>query len=184
MSQYSPQDDYNKFTGLDEIPYNIISYLIDNDEETWKMMGYRDPNCWKPSILNLTKDEKRDLIYDGIKKQTDCRVFMDVGADYAWTIEATILRISILEVQPLNHIRGNFHVGFEVYTHYNISTMSNYKTRNLAMINRLLEIFNGAEIGGLGRIYFDYKASPKCRIYPIGQIPYKGMGMIMCNHIA
>jgi hypothetical protein len=36
----------------------------------------------------------------------------------------------------------------------------------------------------LGRLFFDFSASPRCRATVIGQIPFKGKGLILANHIA
>jgi len=41
---------------------------------------------------------------------------------------------------------------------------------------------NGADIEGVGRLYFDYRASAASRSMPMGAIPYKGRATIMCNY--
>jgi hypothetical protein len=71
----------------------------------------------------------------------------------------------------------------EVYSHYKINMLNNYTTRIDTIIQQLIEVFNGAEISGLGRMYFDAKANPRSRASIIGQIPMKGKILTICNHV-
>ena len=177
------KDSYNKFTDYPELSYNCISYLVNNEEVLWKLLKYADMNAWKAdtSHPNLTKSQKGALIYSGQPDETNYRVFMDVGQDIAWTSECCFIRISPVELSPTNYVYGNVTMAFEVYSHYKINHLSNYKTRIEMVTQRLIELFNGEEIDGLGRLYFDHMANPRCRTVAIGQIPYKGKVTMMCN---
>lgn len=171
---------YNKFTAYPLTSYNIIKYLMNNEEQLWKILKYNDPDAWnKP---NLTMEEKSSLIYSGQSDETDFRVFMDVGADNAWTIEACILRISPFNITPQNYIFGYMTISCEIYSHYRINTMTNYTTRIDYGTQRLIETLNGADIPDVGRLYFDYRASTQTKSMVIGAIPYKGRATILCNY--
>ena len=174
----SRKDSYNKFSSIDSISYNCIKYLLDNDEESWKLMYYSDPDCWKRD--NLTTEQKASLVYSGQPNETDFRVFSDVGADNAWTVEACILRISPNVGIPNNYVWGTISIGFEIYSNYKINHTSCYKTRIDMMTQRMIEVFNGSDIPDLGRIFFDQRASHYCKMLTIGAIPYKGRAIIMC----
>lgn len=175
----SIQDSYNKFIQFPSVSYNIIKYLLEHEEQIWKVLYYTDPNAWnKP---NLTMQEKTSLIYSGHSEEQNFRVFMDVGQDNSWTVEACILRISPLTLVPQQYVNGYMSVLFEVYSHYKINTMDNYTTRVDYATQRLIEILNGAEIDGIGRIYFDFNASNSSKSVVIGSIPFKGRATIMCN---
>jgi hypothetical protein len=154
---------------------------MSNNEMIWKLLQYESPDAW--SMPNLTQQEKSDLIYNGQINETDYHVFFDVGQDQSWTIQTSILRISVLEVNPLNYIYGNMTISFEVYSHYKISHLSNYTTRVDTITQQLIKTFNGSEIGGFGRLYFDQKASYRTKVMSIGQIPFKGKALLMCNYI-
>jgi len=174
---------YNKFSLLSQMSYNICSYLMDNDEFIWRLLKYTTADAWNSSVrADLSKAEKGALIWNGEGNQIDHRVFFDVGQDQSWTTAATMLRISPAEVVPTNHIYGNSAIAFEVYSHYSLSTMTNYATRNVSIIQRLIEVLNGADIEGVGRLYFNARASSRCRVGVIGSIPYKGMSMVMCSN--
>ncbi len=178
------KESYNEFTNLPDLSYNVIAYLIENDDISWRLLKYSDPDSMDYNKHpNLTLQEKADLIYTGHDNITDCRVFLDVGMDDAWTQEAAILRVSPIVVTPDTYVYGRIAMSFEVYTHYKVNHLSNHTTRTVSLIQRLISIFNGAEINGLGQLFFDKRSSSLCRVVSIGRIPYKGMGLVMCNFL-
>jgi len=161
------------------LSYNCISYMLDNNEMIWKLLKYNTSDAWSQS--DLTRTEKSALIYAGQANQTDFRVFMDVGADTALTEEMCILRITPAELHPTNHVIGNVVMLFECYCHYKINHMDNYTTRLNTITQQIIEVFNGQEIGGIGRLYFNAKSSSKCKMRVIGGIPWKGNAITFCN---
>jgi hypothetical protein len=175
------QDSYNKFTGVSQVPYSLISHMMTNDI-IWKLLHYDDADAWKTSKANLTTSQKGLLVYDGVKKINECKVFLDTGADDAWLNESTMLRISVIEGIPNNYVWGSISIAFEVYAHYKVNTLSNYAPRHLSICENLIDVFNGADIAGVGRVYFDAKASSRAKMYVMGAIPYKGMCVIMNSH--
>jgi hypothetical protein len=175
-------NEYNKFTEFPNLSYNCITYLLDNNELIWKLLKYNDSNAWSKD--DLTAEEKRLLIYSGQPDQTNYRVFMDLGNDDSWNEQTSILRISPIELNPVNYIVGSIYMGFEIYVHYSCNHLSNYKARTNVIAQQMIETFNGVEIGGLGRLYFDSNYSSRCTARMIGQIPYKGMAVVMCNYLA
>lgn len=173
------QEAYNTFVDLNQLSYKLISYLLENDEEIWKLLKYSAPDAW--NMTNLTKAQKGALIWDGVKTATDCRVFFDI-IDPSWTEQATIIRIFPVEIIPYNYVNGNSAIAFQVFTHNEISTLSDYTTRNMTVIQRFLEVFNGADIKGIGRLFFDAKRSSRCRLSTIGQLPMTGYSLVMCTN--
>jgi len=174
---------YNEFTLFPEVSYKCIKHMMSNNELIWRLLQYNDANAYREDTThaNLTTEQKGALIYDGIRKETDCRVFMDTGADYSWTDQVAILRITPIELIPTNYIYGNMAIAFEVYSHYKINQLSNYQTRLNMITQQIISVFNGTEVGGLGRLYFDSYSSSRSKMQVIGQIPYKGNAVIMCN---
>lgn len=180
------QQQYNKFTDLPNFSYNIIKYLIANNDTIWRLLKYIDPNAYRIDAdhPNLTAAQKGALVYDGIKEQTEYRVFQEVGQDASWDIQACVLRVSTLEIIPTNYIYGYVTIVLECFCHSQISQLSNYQTRVDLIMQQLLETLNGVDMESLGRLYFDARASSKCRMYPIGAIPWRGKAIIMANHLA
>lgn len=178
------KESYNEFLALPDLSYNAAAYLIEHDEISWRLLKYTDPDCLDANKHpDLTLQEKADLIYTGRDNITDCRVFLDVGMDDAWTQETSILRVSPIIATPDTYVYGRVAMAFEVYTHYKVNHLSNYTTRTVSLVQRLISVFNGAEITGLGRLFFDKRSSALCRVASIGRIPYKGMGLVMCNFL-
>ena len=178
---------YNKYEDLPMLSYNCIQYLMNNNDLVWKLLKYADENAWKNDSVhpNLTLEQKGELINNGSPDpdHEKFRVFMDVGQDDAWTNEACILRVTPIELIPKNHIYGVVVMGFEIYSHYKINQLSNYTTRLNTIVQQIIEVFNGQEVGGLGRLFFDATASSRCRMSISGQIPFKGNAVVMANWV-
>jgi len=169
---------YNSFNGYDEIPYQIINHLMDNNELIWKLLKYDAPDAYMKS--NLTKQEKAKLIYNGEEITTDFKVFMDTGQNDAKVDEATILRISHWHIAPKNRTTGLITISFQSYSHYKINHLSNYKTRNDVIINELIKTMNGVQVkGGLGVLYFNGQRELTDRAIVTGQIPFIGKQLFM-----
>ena len=179
------QDIYNKYTLLPEVPYNIASYLINYDDTIWRLLKYNTNTAWNVNVNpNLTNADKGKLIYKGDGTITDYRVFLDPGMDQAWNETATMLRISPVELWPSNHVYGIQCIRFEVYYHTTLAMLSNGNPRGLSILQRVIEVLNGAEIKGIGRLWFSYRASSRCRMTSInvGNPTFKGYDLIMCNN--
>jgi hypothetical protein len=178
------QSSYNKYTGLSQISYNIASYLMDNDDTIWRLLKYNSPDAWNENkCANLTKLEKGALIWKGVGQKTDYRLFFDVGPDDAFVEETSILRIYPIDLMPYNYVHGKGDICFAVYSHFNLSTMTNYATRNMFMIERLIGVLNGADISGIGRIFFDARSSSRCKVsIASGTMTMKGLMMVMSSN--
>jgi hypothetical protein len=167
---------YNKFSLYPLISANCVNYLIANNDSIFKILYYNDSEAWREDSNhpNLTHAQKIALIYNGSPDETKYRIFLDFGMDAPWTTKATLIRISPISLSPSNHIVGKITVAFEVYSHFSIDHMSNYVTRIDYVTQQFLEVFNGAEVGGLGKIFFDARATNACRSVLAGKIPFKG----------
>lgn len=165
---------YATYASMPNASYKVIEYLMTSPkaETMWKLLKYDTPDAYaKP---NLTIEEKASLIYKGEAIQSDFRVFFDFMLDDAETEMSTILRIYPAEVYPTTRVTGICTMNFEVFVHSKINHLSNYTTRVDTIIQSLLEILNGSDIGGLGVLFFDNQASRYDKIQIIGQKPYKG----------
>lgn len=170
---------YATYDGYDELSYLCIKYLMDNDDVVWKLLKYLDRDAW--SKPNLTESQKAELIYKGSDDASLYKVFLDSGVPDVITREDCIIRLSPHSIFPENRTIGTVNMVFEVYSHYHINTLSNYKTRIDMITKRFLQVFNGADITGFGKMYFDRMASAQDRLEAGGQLPHKGRWMIMSN---
>lgn len=176
LPQYD-RDGYSKITGFSSFSYNCITYMMEKSESIWKLLFYNDADAYKKP--NLTIEQKRSLIYAGQPDETLFRVFMSEKQPNAWIHEACVLRIYPYSIYPENRTINTTTIVIDTYTHYRIDTLSNYKTRTDSMVEELVGIFNGSNIGGLGRLFFNAGASRENRALDAGQTPYGGKRILM-----
>ncbi len=179
------QSAYNKYEILPQTPYNVAKYLMDNNDYIWRLLKYDKADAWNDVINpNLTKAQKGALIYNGVNAPESYRVFFTCSQDFAWTSVATVLRLAPVEVIPKDYVTGIMSVKFEVYTHTNTSMLSNYEPRNLRLMQQIIKTLNGAEVEGIGRLWFNARASSRCRLNSVnvGSDTFSGMELIMCNN--
>lgn len=190
MSNIINSGSYATFDDYDIFPYRCVKYLMNNDEIIWRLLKYNTPNAWDendPSIPNLTMAEKGALIYNGSDNTANFRVFLDRGQPDTNTFTDCQIRIANYSIFPDNRVVGTLSIILEVYPHYKINHLSNYKTRGDVIMKRLLQVFNGATIpkddsdggGTIGKLYFDRQASESNRLEQGGQLPYLGKWAIL-----
>jgi hypothetical protein len=173
---------HNKYWQFSQLSYLCISYLMDNDEEIWKRLKYETSDAWEKT--DLTHAEKAALVWAGVGEMTDFRVFMDTGQPDVWVEQPCVLRISPYNMFPENRTVGTIDMIFEVYSHFRINTLSNYTTRVDSIIERLLEILNGAQVFGIGRLSFSLMGNNQVRADATGVPPFKGRWLLMSNKVA
>lgn len=171
---------YSKLSGFRMFSYNCITKMMDENELIWKLLYYNDADAWdKP---NLTKAQKRGLIYKGEQDETLFRVFMSEKQMNSWTAEVCLIRIFPNTVYAKNRTVNITSMAFDVYSHYRIDTLSNYTTRTDTIVEELVALFNGSNVGGLGVLFFDASASRGDRVQPSGQVPFGGKRIIMSTN--
>ena len=165
---------YATYENLPNISYRIIEYLMTSPdaEIIWKLLKYDDADAY--SRPNLTLEEKSKLIYNGEAVLSKYNVFFDYMMDDAEDQMKTLLRIYPAEVYPTTRVTGICTVNLEVFTHSKINHLSNYTTRVDVIIQTLLKVLNGVDVGGIGVLFFDNQGSRYDKIQTIGQKPYKG----------
>ena len=168
---------YSKATGFKKFSYNCILHMMENNDEIWKLLYYNQSDAWNRPSLSLA--EKRSLIYAGEPDETLFRVFSSDKQPNAWINEACILRIFPYQIVPENRTVNTTTMCFDIYTHYRINTLSNYYTRNDTLVEEIIALFNGANIGGLGRLFLDAGASRADSSREIGQSPFGGKRVAM-----
>jgi len=178
IEQYG-REGYSKLTGFSQFSYNAVQHLLDNNETIWKLLYYNDKDAWnKP---NTSLNEKRSLIYGGEPDETLYRVFISEKQPDAWVHEACILRVFPSGIVSDNRTINTAVITFDVYSHYRIDTLSNYTTRVDVIVEELVSLFNGFNIGGLGRLYLNGIATKQTGARESGQIPYAGKRIVLAT---
>jgi hypothetical protein len=144
---------YNKFINYGVLSYNIITYLMNNNEDIWKMLKHNTPDALGYSDLSIL--EKGDLIYSGETNSEPFNVFRDPFTDDAFEKQVCQLRIFPSSTNPENHITAIQDIQIQIVCHVKINYMDDYAMRMDRMIEEILKTLNGADIGGLGVMYFN-----------------------------
>ena len=188
MSVDYSADSYNDYSDFPLFAYRCVAHLIqDTDIELlWKLLYYNDRDAWKEdaSHPDLTTAQKGALVYDGSIDEINYRVFMDIGISDPWTIESSQIRVSPVLLEPTNYIIGKIIMAIEIYSHFSVNTLSSYQTRTDTIAQLVISSLNGADIEGIGKMYFDRKASRQCSSTVIGTIPFKGRRVLLANNVA
>lgn len=177
-----PRDDsYALYNDFDSFSYKCIKYLMENDEVIWKLLDDNTPSAWNGT--DLTSAEKAALIYDGSDDTSGFKVFLDQGQPDVQTGEVCILRVLPYSLNASNRVVGDMLMMFECYSHYKINHLDNYKTRTDMIIQRLLQVFNGATVGGIGKLHLDSMGTFGTRSELGGQLPFRGRWLLLGNKL-
>jgi hypothetical protein len=177
---YIGQDAYNRFQVFAKLSYNCISHLMYNNELVWKLLKHGDADAWdKP---NLTQEEKAAMVYGGQEDASQYSVFLDIKQPDVFTKETSILRITPFLAIGRNRTVGYIEVSMEIFSHHKINHLSNYQTRIDTVTAELMATFNGADVGGLGLLFFDKMGDEGSRLMNAGQIPFAGKQIIFATN--
>src|SRR5574344_1462816 len=170
---------YATYDFLPQISYNIVDNLMDNPdaEIIWKLLKYSTNDDWQAP--NLTKAQKRALMYKGGEDASKPSIFFDSGMDDAMYTEKIYLRIYPYYCVPDTDYHGIVDVAFEMLCHYSINTLSNYTTRVDSIMAALIKCLNGTDIGGLGKMYFNSTRARMDKFQNFNQPPFKAKILLM-----
>lgn len=153
-------NDYNRFTNITDFSMNIINYLIDNNENIWKLLKYPGNDALQQP--NLTEDEKTNLIYDGsgigdnyLEEEQNYRVFTKGMSSDAINVQCSQLHIFLDDLIPKDRIRGQANIAFQIISHTAILTLNNCLNRNEIILQELLSTLNGTDIKVMSPLSFD-----------------------------
>ncbi|HEY5588897.1 MAG TPA: hypothetical protein VIK86_08080 [Candidatus Paceibacterota bacterium] len=175
------QEAYNKFEQLPQMPYNIITSLIQNNENVWKLINYNSPDALQ--LPNLTQEQKAKLIWNGQEDSEDYRVFMQPVTDDAFTTMCSQIRVFPIVIIPTNRTLGIISFGIEILSHVKINQLNNYQTRILTLLQEVISTLNGTYINGIGQLFFDKSASydNSAKLNLFNNRNYCGYTLIMSN---
>lgn len=145
---------YNSMSRLPFIPYNILTYLAQNDEILWKLLAYNDYNAL--SKPDLTFSEKLNLLWKTGPQEPYNIFFTNLVEDaipeskcilkiYQYYIHASQLYNSTV-VYAFDFLYG----GKMSLVEYNGLPVS----RADLFVNRILTVLNGAFVDGIGKLTF------------------------------
>lgn len=145
---------YNSMSSLPYIPYNILTYLALNDEILWKLLAYNGYDAL--SQPDLTFSEKMDLVWK-TGSQEQFGVFFTPLVEDAIPESKCILKIYNYYTHASDLYNGTVVYAFD-FLYGGQMSLVEYNgvpvSRGDLFENRILEVLNGAIVGGVGKLMF------------------------------
>jgi hypothetical protein len=159
---------YNDFSGIEEIPYRVLTWLISNktkvEEDMWKALYYSDYDALKKK--NLTTAQKRGLIWTKEPMQNQFKVFNTplVSDDMVDADDMIQLRMFEYSLIPVDRLHATILFEIDVYTNDKSSTIvkeNNIPVERTSFIEVcLLQLLVGVDLGlGYNFLQFDRNLS-------------------------
>ena len=153
------ESSYNQYDGLQNFTLLIIQHLMLNNEDIWKLLKYDTQDALEKP--NLTREEKAKLIYPGASggDMDDYRVFRTPYLDDLTTNQQAQLRVYLESVTPDTRLYGTVDVNIEVICHVKMVELNDYQNRAESIVWQVIKTLNGADVGGIGKLFFDRNGS-------------------------
>ena len=155
---------FNSMSALPSIQYNIMTYLATSPqaEDLWKMMAYNSYDAL--SKPNLTMSQKLDLLWR-TGPQEDYGIFFTNLVEDAIPTSKCILKIYNYYDQPNDLYTASVVYAFDFLYGGQMSLVERDGipvSRGDLFINIMLDVLNGANIGGVGNMTWLTDASRYC----------------------
>lgn len=153
------ESSYNQYDGLQNFTLLIIQHLMLNNEDIWKLLKYDTQDALEKP--NLTREEKARLIYPGASggDMDDYRVFRTPYLDDLTTNQQAQLRVYLESITPDTRLYGTVDVNIEVICHVKMIELNDYQNRAESIVWQVIKTLNGADVGGIGKLFFDRNGS-------------------------
>ena len=153
------ESSYNQYDGLQNFTLLIIQHLMLNNEDIWKLLKYDTKDALEKP--NLTREEKAKLIYPGASggDMDDYRVFRTPYLDDLTTNQQAQLRVYLESITPDTRLYGTVDVNIEVICHVKMIEINDYQNRAESIVWQVIKTLNGADVGGIGKLFFDRNGS-------------------------
>ena len=153
------ESSYNQYDGLQNFTLLIIQHLMLNNEDIWKLLKYDTQDALEKP--NLTREEKAKLIYPGVSggDMDDYRVFRTPYLDDLTTNQQAQLRVYLESITPDTRLYGTVDVNIEVICHVKMIELNDYQNRAESIVWQVIKTLNGADVGGIGKLFFDRNGS-------------------------
>jgi hypothetical protein len=102
----------NMFTEMPQIPYKILVYLIEHNENLFKLLKYNTQNPFDEP--NLTKDEKIAMLYTEKGREIDYNIFFKPLIGEEMVDSVTQLRFYKARILPSTKLKAVLNYEFDI----------------------------------------------------------------------
>ena len=159
---------YNQFGAIDNATKVITDYLVQNNENLWKLLYYIDPDVLPLAERNLSVQEKAKMIATNpyeVNESVDKNILFITTIDEAFSCAIPQLRMEIGDVVPIDAYRAYMNIDFQIVVpiKQDIFTASynNVARRSDAIFRELAKSLNGKIIPNsnfYGKMFMDKSA--------------------------
>lgn len=154
----------NTFNSMPQIPYQILTYLIDNNENLFKLLKYNSTDALQKE--DLTKKEKIALLYTEVGQEDDYHIFLKPLIGEEMTDSVTQLRLYKARITPTTNLKAVLNYEFDIV----VGTKTNLVYDNngipcsrLDMIeSEIINSLCGTSMFGVGGFQFNRELSNLC----------------------
>lgn len=154
----------NTFNSMPQIPYQILTYLIDNNENLFKLLKYNSTDALQKD--DLTKKEKIALLYTEVGQEDDYHIFLKPLIGEEMTDSVTQLRLYKARITPTTNLKAvlNYEFDIVVGTKTNLVYDDNgIPCSRLDMIeSEIINSLCGTSMFGVGGFQFNRELSNLC----------------------
>lgn len=145
------ENSYITLERVNEIWGNIGNEIIQN-QNILKLLYYDNENALDSDNLNIS--QIKNMVGKNNNKKTQ-RIFkLAFDSDITDEVRSE-LRFYVPIFKPIHSYLSDVRFNFEVIVHKSLWELKNNKIRPIMMIQELLKLFNGKNIGGVGRLVLD-----------------------------
>ena len=146
---------YNSMSRLPQIPYNILTYLAQEEQILWKLLAYNGYDAL--SQPDLTPSQKLDLLWKNGDPQEPYSVFFTNLVEDTIPESKCILKIYNYYIHANQLYTGTVVYAFDFLFGGKMSLVD-YNgvpiSRADLFVNRILTLLNGVQVSGVGKMAF------------------------------
>lgn len=162
---------FNNFDEMPLFPYRIIEHLIkakgEHAQMFWKLLEYQTIDALDKD--DLTIQQKKAMIWDGIDtREENFNIFLKslLGNSLDSAEQQTRVHIYRYDTTPINRLRATIIYEIDLIAQEKCANVlyNGVLCERLDLIEScLLNLINGAYIGGVGELMFDRTLSRTCK---------------------
>lgn len=147
---------FNNYSSLPSVPYQIISYLAQNNDRIFKALYYQDSDALDQE--DLTLEQKINMIYVDEGIETEKQIFLKplIGEEMVDSVNQ--LRLYKYSITPVDSMVSVINYRFDIITGSKVSLIydNDIPCSRLDIIEtELLNTLNGVDLFGTGQFQFN-----------------------------
>lgn len=175
---------FNKYTDMPQIPYKILLYLMEHNENLFKLLKYNTIDAL--SKPNLTIEEKKSLLYKDEGIETDYSLFLKPLVTDEMLEECSQLRFYKSVMIPMNNLNTVLTYEFDIIIGSKMTLVYDEQdipcSRTDLIEKELLSTLNGINLFGVGYFQFNKELSNNCsqRLSISNSKTFYGSALCLC----